>query len=144
MRTSCENAFLQSFFDYSKSLCLKNSKSLCLKNWNQRLGLKETKLNICHHMLTSSPQLQNRKNENVFKMSKDEKCMCKACKIIVFPRQICKFVGFLLPSSSWLLNLHITSLKLIFYLTMNVRQNSDSTGEMSPDQIRCLNRVYIV
>ena len=29
-------------------------------NWNQRLGQKKTKLNICHHMLTSSTQLQNR------------------------------------------------------------------------------------
>ena len=49
-------------------------------NWNQRLRLKKTKLNICHHMPTSSTQLQNRsfdvrrrKNENVFKMSKDKK-----------------------------------------------------------------------
>ena len=78
-------------------------------NWNQRLGQKKTKLNICHHMLTSSLQLQNtevisrrRKNENVSKMSKDEKCSCKACKTTVFHCQICKFVGFLLPSSSWL------------------------------------------
>ena len=29
-------------------------------NWNQRLGHEKTKLNICHHMLTSSTQLQNR------------------------------------------------------------------------------------
>ena len=29
-------------------------------NWNQRLGRKKTKLNICHHMVTSSTQLQNR------------------------------------------------------------------------------------
>ena len=28
-------------------------------NWSQRLGHKKTKLNICHHMLTSSTQLQN-------------------------------------------------------------------------------------
>ena len=57
-------------------------------------------------MLTLSTQLQkrvfscHRKNENVFKMSKVEKCTCKACK----NSQICKFVGFLLPSS-WLLEL---------------------------------------
>ena len=38
-------------------------------------------------------------------MSKDEKCTCKACKNTVFRCQICKFVGFLLPSSSWLLKL---------------------------------------
>ena len=29
-------------------------------NWNQHLGHKRIKLNICHHMLTSSTQLQNR------------------------------------------------------------------------------------
>ena len=46
---------------------------------------------------------RGRKKENVFKMSKDEKCTCKACKNTVFHCQICKFVGFLLPSSSWLL-----------------------------------------
>ena len=99
-------------------------------NWNQRLGRKKTKLNICHHMLTSSTQLQNtevisrrRKNENVFKMSKDEKCTCKACKNTVFHCQICKFVRFLLPSSSWLLKLklpiisetHFKKLAIKFY-----------------------------
>ena len=47
---------------------------------------------------------RHRKNENVFKMSKDEKCTCKACKNTVFHCQICIFVGLLLPSSSWLLN----------------------------------------
>ena len=80
-------------------------------NWNQRLGHKRTKLNICHHMLASSTQRQNRsfrrKNKNVFKMSKDEKCTCKSCKNTVFYCQICKFVGFLLPSSLWLLKLPI-------------------------------------
>ena len=45
------------------------------------------------------------KNENVFKMSKNETCTCKACKNTVFHCQICKFETFLLPSSSWLLKL---------------------------------------
>ena len=136
-------------------------------SWNQHLGHKKTKLNICHHALTSSTQLQNwsfhvvertrtstkckkmknarakrakilffivkyanlwsfccrrrrgclsslilvisrrRKNENVYKMSNIEKCTCKACTNTVFHCQICKFVGFLLPSSSWLLKLPI-------------------------------------
>ena len=40
-------------------------------------------------------------------MSKDEICTCKACKYTVFHCQICKFMGFLLPSSSWLLKLPI-------------------------------------
>ena len=44
-------------------------------------------------------------------MSKDEKCTCKACKTIVFHCQICKFVRFLLPSSSCLLKLPIVSAK---------------------------------
>ena len=53
-------ASLQSFFNYSKSLCLKKCVLTILElNWNQRLGHKKTKLNICHHMLTSSTQLQN-------------------------------------------------------------------------------------
>ena len=29
-------------------------------NWNQRLGHEKAKLKICHHMLTSSTQLQNK------------------------------------------------------------------------------------
>ena len=50
---------------------------------------------------------RRRRNENVFKMSKDEIFTCKACKNTVFHCQICKFMGFLLPSSSWLLELPI-------------------------------------
>ena len=80
-------------------------------NWNQRLGHKKAKLNICHHMLTSSTQLQNRsfhvveRTRTSTKCQKIEKCTCKACKNTVFHCQICKFVGSLLPSSSWLLKL---------------------------------------
>ena len=54
---------------------------------------------------------RRRKNENVFKMSKDEKCTCKACKNSVCHCQICKFMGFLLLSSSWLLKLSIAETK---------------------------------
>ena len=67
-----------------------------------------------HVVQTTAKQIisRRRKNENVFKVSKEEKCTCKACKNTVFHCQICKFVGFLLPSSSWLLklpnDLHIT------------------------------------
>ena len=129
-------------------------------NWNQRLGHKKTKLNICHHMLTSSTQLQNRsfhvvertrtsskcqkmknarakrakilffivkyanlwgfccrrrrgclssKERERLRNVKNEDCTCKACKTIVFHNQICKFVTFLLPSSSWLRKLPIDS-----------------------------------
>ena len=64
-----------------------------------------------HVVHTSAKQVisRRRKNENVFKMSKVEKCTCKACKNTVFHCQICKFVRFLLPSSSWLLKFPIFS-----------------------------------
>ena len=78
-------------------------------NWNQRLGHKQTKdlSSYAHVVHTTAKQIisSRRKNENVFKMSKDEKCTCKACENTVFHCQICKFVGFSLPSSSWLLKL---------------------------------------
>ena len=79
--------------------------------WNQRLGHKKTKLNICHHTLMSSTQLQNRSFHVVERTRTSTKCqnMKKACKNAVFHCQICKFVGFLLPSSSWLLKLPIIS-----------------------------------
>ena len=80
-------------------------------NWNQRLGHREDKIehfsSYAHVVYTTVKQVisRRRKNENVCEMSKDEKCTCKACKNTVFHCQICKFVGFLLPSSSWLLKL---------------------------------------
>ena len=42
-------------------------------------------------------------------MQKNEECTCKACKTVVFRRQICKFLTFSSPSSSWLLKLPIVS-----------------------------------
>ena len=80
-------------------------------NWNQRLGHKKTKLNICHHMLSSTTHLQNRSSHFVKKTrtsiqrQKWKNARAKRAKITVFHCQICKFVGFLLPSSSWLLKL---------------------------------------
>ena len=81
--------------------------------WNHRFSGKKTKLNICHHMLTSFTQLQNRsfhvveKNENFCETCKNETYTCKVFKTIVFLSicQIRKFVTFLLPSSSCLLKL---------------------------------------
>ena len=73
------------------------------------LGHRRTKTehlsSYAHVVNTTAKQVISRrgKNKNVFKMSKDEKCTCKACENTVFHCQICKFVGFLLPSSSWLL-----------------------------------------
>ena len=43
-------------------------------NWNQRLGHKKTKLDICHHMLTSYTQLQNRSFHVVARTRTSSKC----------------------------------------------------------------------
>ena len=43
-------------------------------NWNQRLGHKKAKLNICHHMLTSSTQLQNSSSHVVERTRTSTKC----------------------------------------------------------------------
>ena len=70
------------------------------------LATRQRHLSSYAHVVHTTPKRvisRHRKKENVFKMSKDEKCTCKACKNIVFHCQICKFVGVLLPSSSWLL-----------------------------------------
>ena len=61
-------------------------------------------------------------------MSKDEKCTCKACKNTVFHRQICKFVGFLLPSSSWLLKLPT--------VTANNNNNNNNNNDNDNDDER--------
>ena len=84
-------------------------------NWNQRFGHRKTKLNICHHMVKSSTQQQNRsfhvveRTRTSSKRQKMKYTRAKRAKDTVFPCQICKFVGFLLPSSSWLLKLSIDS-----------------------------------
>ena len=85
------------------------------------LGTLEDKIehlsSYAHVVHTTAKQVisrrrKSRKNENVFKMSKGEKCTCKACKNTVFHCQICKFVGFfLMPSSSWLFKLPIKDAK---------------------------------
>ena len=80
-------------------------------NWNQRLGHKKTKLNICHHMLTSSTQLQNRSFHVVERTRTSSKCqkmknsLTKRAKILFFIVKYANLWGFLLPSSSWLLKL---------------------------------------
>ena len=43
-------------------------------NWNQRFRGKKTKLNICHHTLTSSTQLQNRSFHVVERTRTSAKC----------------------------------------------------------------------
>ena len=81
-------------------------------NCNQRLGrdIIEHLSSYAHVIHTTAKKVisHHRKNENVFKMSKDEKCTSKNT---VFQRQICNFLGFLLPSSSWLLELPSLALR---------------------------------
>ena len=80
-------------------------------NWNKRFRDNKTKLNvICHHLLTSSTQqLQNRSFHAAERTRTSAKCQnvknarAKRAKLLFFHCQICKFVTFLLPSSSWLL-----------------------------------------
>ena len=79
-------------------------------NCNQRLGHKWTELNICHHMLTSSTQLQKRSFHVVERTRTSSKCQkmknARAKRANTVSRcQICKYVELLLPSSSWLLKL---------------------------------------
>ena len=78
-------------------------------NWNQRLGHEKTKLNICHHMLTSSTQLQNRSFHVVERTRTSSKCQkmkyarAKRAKILFLIVNYAN-LGFLLSSSSsWLL-----------------------------------------
>ena len=80
-------------------------------SWNQRLGHKKTKLNICHHALTSSTQLQNWSFHVVERTRTSTKCQkmknarAKRAKILFFIVKYANLWSFLLPSSSWLLKL---------------------------------------
>ena len=69
-------------------------------NWNQRFGHKKTKLNICHHMLTSSTQLQNRSFHVVERTRTSSKCQkmknarAKRAKIPFFIVKYANLWGF--------------------------------------------------
>ena len=85
-------------------------------NWNQRFYEKKTTLKICDQVLTSPTHVQRHNTSfhcvvqrtiTAVEYNKIEKCTCKACKNAVFHFQICKFVRFLLSSSSCLLKLPI-------------------------------------
>ena len=59
-------------------------------NWNQRFRGKRTKLNNCHHMLTSSTQLQNKSFHVVERTRTSTKCQkmknarAKRAKLLFF------------------------------------------------------------
>ena len=69
-------------------------------NWNQRLEHKQTKLNICHHILTSSTQLQNRSLHVVERTRTSSKCQkmknarAKRAKILFFIVKYANLRGF--------------------------------------------------
>ena len=69
-------------------------------NWNKRVGHKKTKLNICHHMLTSSTQLQNRAFHVVERTRTSTKCQkmknarAKRAKILFFIVKYANLWGF--------------------------------------------------
>ena len=74
-------------------------------NWNQRLGNKMTKLSICHHMLTSSTQLQNRSFHVVERTRTSTKCQkmknarAKRAKILFFIVKYANLWGFCRPNN---------------------------------------------
>ena len=69
-------------------------------NWNQRLGHKKTKLNICHHMLSSSTQLQNRSFHVIERTRTSSECQkmknarAKRAKILFFIVKYANLWGF--------------------------------------------------
>ena len=77
--------------------CLLNVLELI---WNQRLGHKKTKLNVCHHMLTSSTQLQNSSFHVVERTRTSTKCQkmknarAKRAKILFFNVKYANLWGF--------------------------------------------------
>ena len=92
---------MQLFFNYSKSLCLKKCVLTFLElNWNQRLGHKNTKLNICYHMLSSPTQLQNRSFHVEERTTTSSKCQkmknarAKRAKILFFIVKCANLWGF--------------------------------------------------
>ena len=69
-------------------------------NWNERMGYETTKLNICHHMLSSSTQLQNRSFHVVERTRTSSKCQkmkyarAKRAKILFFIVKYANLSGF--------------------------------------------------
>jgi len=69
-------------------------------NWNQRFWDNKTKLNICHHMLTSSTQLQNRSFHVLERTRTSSECQkmknarAKRAKILFFIVKYANLWGF--------------------------------------------------
>ena len=88
-------------------------------NWNQRLGHKKTKLNLCHHMLTSSTQLQNTSFHVVERTRTSSKCQkvknarAKRAKILFFIVKYANLWGFCCRRRHGCLSSLITAKELI-------------------------------
>ena len=96
----CNFAFLQYVAVIQSHCACKCVVTILELNWNQRLGLQKTKLNICHHMLTSSTQLQNRSFHVVERTRTSSKCQkkknarAKRAKILFFIVKYANLWGF--------------------------------------------------
>ena len=95
-------------------------------NWNQRLGHKKTKLNICHHMLTSSTQLQNRSFHVVERTRTSSKCQkmknarAKRAKIVFFIVKYANLWGFCCRRRRGCLSCLITGVQLLVSFSWKV------------------------
>ena len=93
--------------------------------WNQRMGHKKTKLNICQHMLTSSTQLQNRSFRVMERTRTSAKCpemknaRAKRAKLLFFIATYANWV-LVVVRSLWLKlpNVTKTCLGKVCYVTM--------------------------
>ena len=105
-------------------------------NWNQLLGHTKTKLNICHHMLTSSTQLQNRSFHVVERTRPSSKCQkmknahAKRAKILFSIVKYAHFWGFCCRRrraraclSSLVVSVRVLRLR-IFFAKITVRSGS--------------------
>ena len=99
-------------------------------NWNQGLGHKKTKFNICHHMLTSFTQLQNRSFQVVERTRTSSKCQkmriarAKRAKILFSIVKYANLRGFCCRRRRGCLSTLITAMNLKtithFYMSFNV------------------------
>ena len=95
-------------------------------NWNKRLRHKKTKLNICHHMLTSSTQLQNRSFHVVERTRTSSKCQkmkyarAKRAKILFFIVKYANLWGFCCRRRRGCLSSRLQKQKLHFQMTFSL------------------------
>ena len=109
-----------------------------LGTWEDKIEHLSSYAHIVH---TTAKQVISRRrtNENVYKMAKKDNCTCKACKNTVFHCQICKCVGFLLPSSLWLLKLPNTDkatkleqlMLIIYYSSHKIKDQTTKPKTLS-------------